>query len=899
MAIVIEKRTNLDAPIKVDSLNGGVMFTTEADAHQFVVRCALVGQELTLAGTISAKLVRADGNTVELVGSISDGAAVVTLTQDCYNVQGRFQLAVFNSVGNTKLCIYACVGYIQKAQSGNLIDGGDIIPDVEDLIADIQAAVQSIPPSYSTLLASAAGTYSASNTYSVGDYAWYNGTLYRCSTAISTAEAWTAAHWTAAVLGDDLSVIKSAIEQKAPAIIGPETGYSHKNVDKFTIKGNQYAFGNARYANNKNYIEDYENAWGNAYVTLEFHSNIVVINGTGNAANDISVGTKETDIPAGQYIFKIEPYIGDSVITNNKSFYLDLWYDGNDTNTQSKRAAVSVGTVPVSEIVAIDSHVYKMRIWMSYNTNVYKDYRLFYSLLPRNTEIIDTGETIAPDGELEIEKETVMPIVDTLMHKSTAVTIIDTKTYVDNHIPDINFVCLRPEDFGAKGDGATDDTDAFLACIEASRVSDQYAIPIRAYGSYKISQSLVFSGNHNDVVIERIDYRGNDAAVTLTGHGGKYYISYIYTYLSDGGAGIKIDATSSAFTSNNIECMSIIAKGHAILFIRASGTNAIMYNTCNLQRISSSTGDIFHANLNSSENISENVFYGQQVVATNGYFNNGFPSARFCNFCIENDIKYGLNVPAVLQSCRTVEFLNHTGDGGDDSRGVLFKLTGNTGQIYTDDQTQTQYSAIDVENAVTFQDALDNIAQELDPSSSTDEKFGVIAKYLVLGGPGVFKNVRRIRQGVEQSIPTGMSMYTFYNNKVLKPNGDWYYKIGMSSFSPGTSGGDIWPTFFDIDAPVVTINLEKSYCYLGINKFKVKQYENKKAIVYDKLGNLLFDGTNNPAGVYEFECDFIRMNRITLMLAGGTEYTIPESITNVLYDGTNEIWQVYKKDIII
>lgn len=150
MAIVIERRTNLDAPIKVDSLNG-VMFTTEADAHEFIVRCALVGQELTLAGTISAKLVRADGNTVELVGSISDGAAVVTLTQDCYNVQGRFQLAIFNTVGDTKLCIYACVGTVQRAQSGNLIDGGDIIPDVEDLIADIQAAVATIPPDYSTL----------------------------------------------------------------------------------------------------------------------------------------------------------------------------------------------------------------------------------------------------------------------------------------------------------------------------------------------------------------------------------------------------------------------------------------------------------------------------------------------------------------------------------------------------------------------------------------------------------------------------------------------------------------------------------------------------------------------------------------------------------------------------
>ena len=42
-----------------------------------------------------------------------------------------------------------------------------------------------------------ADEYSTSSTYAVGDYCLYDGDLYRCTTAISTAEAWTAAHWTA------------------------------------------------------------------------------------------------------------------------------------------------------------------------------------------------------------------------------------------------------------------------------------------------------------------------------------------------------------------------------------------------------------------------------------------------------------------------------------------------------------------------------------------------------------------------------------------------------------------------------------------------------------------------------------------------------------------------------
>lgn len=57
-----------------------------------------------------------------------------------------------------------------------------------------------------------AAQYSSSSTYAVGDYVIHNGTLYRCITAITTAESWTAAHWTAVALGDDVSNLKSALD---------------------------------------------------------------------------------------------------------------------------------------------------------------------------------------------------------------------------------------------------------------------------------------------------------------------------------------------------------------------------------------------------------------------------------------------------------------------------------------------------------------------------------------------------------------------------------------------------------------------------------------------------------------------------------------------------------------
>lgn len=55
------------------------------------------------------------------------------------------------------------------------------------------------------LKAGIAPAYSASSTYAVGEYVLHNNTLYRCTTAITTAEEWTAAHWTAAKLAEDLT----------------------------------------------------------------------------------------------------------------------------------------------------------------------------------------------------------------------------------------------------------------------------------------------------------------------------------------------------------------------------------------------------------------------------------------------------------------------------------------------------------------------------------------------------------------------------------------------------------------------------------------------------------------------------------------------------------------------
>ena len=106
MAIIINKTAFLDAPISVESLHG-VVFSNENKGHKFVITGIRGGELQTLVA--------------------------VSLARDCYNVPGRFQLAVFVTSGGETSCIYAAVGTVQRSENGTLIDDGVALPSVDEL----------------------------------------------------------------------------------------------------------------------------------------------------------------------------------------------------------------------------------------------------------------------------------------------------------------------------------------------------------------------------------------------------------------------------------------------------------------------------------------------------------------------------------------------------------------------------------------------------------------------------------------------------------------------------------------------------------------------------------------------------------------------------------------------
>lgn len=78
------------------------------------------------------------------------------------------------------------------------------------------AALDNVEVSRQDILDSAfcnfAEVFSSSKTYSVGDYAFHDGSLYRCVFDISTGENWTEAHWTLVLMGEDIRDSRESLE---------------------------------------------------------------------------------------------------------------------------------------------------------------------------------------------------------------------------------------------------------------------------------------------------------------------------------------------------------------------------------------------------------------------------------------------------------------------------------------------------------------------------------------------------------------------------------------------------------------------------------------------------------------------------------------------------------------
>ena len=70
----------------------GRLFKNDDDANKIGVKVFDGGEEITLTGTISASVIRQDGETITVSGSKSGNTAWVILPDDAYEVVGKLEI---------------------------------------------------------------------------------------------------------------------------------------------------------------------------------------------------------------------------------------------------------------------------------------------------------------------------------------------------------------------------------------------------------------------------------------------------------------------------------------------------------------------------------------------------------------------------------------------------------------------------------------------------------------------------------------------------------------------------------------------------------------------------------------------------------------------------------------
>ena len=202
----------------------------DVSANRIGADVYLNGEPVTLGGTCSGTAILANGGTVALTGTVSENRAYVDLPSACYAVEGPIQVFVKLTASGVTTTLVSAVGTVRLTETGTVIDPGTVIDSVSELIEDIETAVSSIPSDYSSLLASIAPTFSASDAYTAGRLVWYSGSLYRFNKD-HAAGSWTGSDAETVVMASDLGRTETAFIQYT----GGTTAFSIADFEKGSV----------------------------------------------------------------------------------------------------------------------------------------------------------------------------------------------------------------------------------------------------------------------------------------------------------------------------------------------------------------------------------------------------------------------------------------------------------------------------------------------------------------------------------------------------------------------------------------------------------------------------------------------------------------------------------------
>lgn len=137
---VFKRRIDVDAEIQMTPLKS-LYASGDKNAHIFELSLYRGAEEMDLSGaSAQGYFIRADGHTISIKGAISGNIVTFTLSEGCYYVVGNFNLIIKVSIAESRKSVFWGNGYVVRSMTDAIVDEENVIPSLDELLAQISAA---------------------------------------------------------------------------------------------------------------------------------------------------------------------------------------------------------------------------------------------------------------------------------------------------------------------------------------------------------------------------------------------------------------------------------------------------------------------------------------------------------------------------------------------------------------------------------------------------------------------------------------------------------------------------------------------------------------------------------------------------------------------------------------
>lgn len=231
---VFKRRIDVDAEIQMTPLKS-LYASGDKDAHIFELSLYRGAEEIELSGaSAQGYFIRADGYTIPITGAISGNVVTLTLSEGCYYVVGNFNLIIKVSTAESRKSVFWGNGYVVRSMTDAIVDEENVIPSLDELLAQISAAESAAKAANQ---AASAANSAATSAAQAASTAGTNASA--ANSAANAAKAAASAATAAATKIDDMTITATGLAAgAAPTAKLTEVG-GHYNIVLGLPKGDK------------------------------------------------------------------------------------------------------------------------------------------------------------------------------------------------------------------------------------------------------------------------------------------------------------------------------------------------------------------------------------------------------------------------------------------------------------------------------------------------------------------------------------------------------------------------------------------------------------------------------------------------------------------------------------